>query len=151
MKDDRLRSPVKLDYIEALGRATYTFASLEWQVVWCAERIKPSSIEKVVDKEMTAGAIAKFFADVVRNMPKIREREELTILAVRFMELVKVRNNIIHGKPCKGPNGESRLSGNKVIEISDLEQAADDFVECGGKFNSLYYGFLKTYEPAKGT
>nr|WP_288256503.1 hypothetical protein [uncultured Pseudomonas sp.] len=151
MKGDRLRSPVKLDYIEALGRATYTFASLEWQVVWCAEKIQPSSIRKIVDKEMTAGTIANFFVNVVRNMPKIPEREELAILAARFMELVKVRNNIIHGKPCTGPNGESRLSGNKVIEIPDLEQAADDFVECGGKLNSLYYGFLKTYEPTKGT
>lgn len=150
MKDDRLRSPVKLDYIEALGRAIYTFASLEWQVVWCAEKIQPSSIRKIVDKEMTAGTIANFFINAVRNMPKIPEREELELLATRFMELVKVRNNIIHGKPCTGPNGESRLSGKKVIEIPDLEQAADDFVECGIKLNSLYYDFLKTYEPIKG-
>lgn len=149
MKNDRLRSPVKIDYVEALGRATYTFATLEWQVVWCAEKIQPNSIRKIVDAEMTAGKIAKLFNDVVRNMPKSTNREELKSLAARFKELVVVRNNILHGKPCTGPNGEPRLSGDKIIEIPDLEQAADDFVECSGKLNFLFYGFLKSYQPVK--
>lgn len=147
MKDDRLRSPVKHDYVEALGRATYTFATLEWQVVWCTEIIQPRSIHKIIDKEMTAGAIAKFFNDVVRNMPNTPERKELSILALEFMGLVKVRNDIIHGKPCTGPNGEPRLSGSKILEISDLEKAADNFVECDVKLNAMFYGFLKGYKP----
>lgn len=151
MKDDRLRSPVKNDYIEALGRAAYTFATLEWQVVWCVEKIRPNSIRKIIAEEMTAGKIAKLFIDAARNMPKSSAREELRTLASRFMELVSVRNNILHGKPCTGPNGEPRLSGSNVIEIPDFESAADDFVECNGKLNALFYDFLETYEAAGKT
>jgi hypothetical protein len=147
-KDDRLRSPVKPDYVEALGRAAFTFATCEWQVVWCAEKISPGSLQKIVGEELTAGKIAKRFIDVCRNMPKSKEREALVNAAKRFSDLVEERNRILHGKPCTGPNGEARLSGSGVIEIGDLENAADAFVECSGELNALFYGFLKTYTPA---
>lgn len=147
MKDDRLRCPVEKSYVEAIGMATYTFARLEWQVVWCMEKISPESIRKVVGEEMTAGTIAKRFMDATRNMPKSKEREQLKNLSKRFMKLVQVRNNIMHGKPCTSPEGEQRLSGKEVIEIDDLANAADDFVECGGELNALFYGYLSTYTP----
>lgn len=147
MKDDRLRSPVKTEYVKAIGLATYTFASLEWQVVWCMEKIKPESIHKVVSEKMTAGTIAKKFIEVTRNMPKSKEREQLKILAQKFIKLVQIRNQIMHGKPCTSPNGDQRLSSDQIIEITTLENAADDFTECGGKLNNLFYGFLDTYEP----
>jgi hypothetical protein len=147
MKDDRLRSPVKPEYVEAIGRAAYTFASCEWQVAWSCERIQPGSLQKLVDEELTAGRIAKKFIDLCRNMPKSKEREELQAIAQRFAELVLVRNAILHGKPCTAPDGEQRLSADKIIEISDLEIAADDFVECGSKLNEIYYRFLNSYMP----
>ncbi len=147
MKNDRLRCPVEKTYIEAIGLAAYTFSRLEWQVVWCMEKILPASIHKVVSEEMTAGTIAKKFIDATRNMPKSREREELNVLAQRFMELVQVRNNIMHGKPCTSQEGTQRLSGKNIIEVADLENAADDFTECAGKLNSLSYGFLTSYVP----
>ena len=144
MKGDRLRCPVDKNYVEALGRAVYAFASLEWQVVWSIEKIRPESIHKIVGEEMTAGKIAKKFIDATRNMSKISERDELQILASEFKDLVEVRNNIVHGKPCTSPHGDQRLSGDNVIETIDLENAADDFVECNGKLNSLFYDFLLT-------
>lgn len=149
MKDDRLRCPVEKEYVEALGLAAYTFARLEWQVVWCMEKIRPKSIHKVVGEEMTAGTIAKKFIDATRNMPKSKEREALKKLAQKFMELVQIRNQIMHGKPCTSPNGDQRLSNNEIIEIATLESSADDFVECGGKLNDLFYGFLKTMNQRK--
>lgn len=145
MKDDRLRCPVEKNYVKALGLASYTFASLEWQVVWCMEKIRSDSIHKVVNDEMTAGKIAKKFIDATRNMPKSSEREQLKILATKFMDLIQVRNDIMHGKPCTSPQGDQRLSGDKIIEIVDLENAADDFVECSKKLNTLFYNFLSTY------
>lgn len=147
MKDDRLRCPVEKEYVEAIGLTAYTFASLEWQVVWCMEKIKPESIRKVVGEEMTAGTIAKKFIDATRNMPKSKERELLKGCAQKFMELVQVRNQIMHGKPCTSPNDEQRLSNKGIIEIATLESAADDFVECGNKLNELFYSFLQTYQP----
>jgi len=147
MSDERKLVPVDPDYISALGLATYAFARCEWQVVWCSEKICPGSVTKIVSDEMTAGKIGKHFANIVRNMPKSKERDELSLLASEFLALVDERNRIIHGKPCTAPNGEQRLSGNGIIEISNLEQAADAFTVCSRKLNSLFYGFLQTYVP----
>ena len=145
MKNQRLTSPVKQDYIDAIGRAAYLFSSLEWQVVHCANKIKPGIIHKITGDEMTAGKIAKTFKDLVNNMPRSKQRDELAVLAEQFMKLKDVRNGIIHGKPCTGPNGEPRLWYDKILEINDLEKAADDFAECGSKLNAMFYGFLSEH------
>lgn len=147
MNDDRLRSPVKSDYSNALGLAVFTFATCEWQVVSCSEKIRPGSVRRIVADELTAGKIAKFFIDVTRNMPRSKEREELRQAAETFAQLVERRNTIVHGKPCTGPNGEARLSSEQVLEIGDLEAAADAFTACGIELNRLYYGFLSTFTP----
>ena len=147
MHNDRLRSPVKSDYAHAVGLAVYTFATCEWQVVWCSEKIRPGSLSKLTTDERTAGKIAKFFIDLTRNMPKSKEREELRKAAETFARLVDIRNSIVHGKPCTGPNGEARLSSPHVLEIPDLEKAADAFTTCGIELNRLFYGFLSTYTP----
>ena len=149
MADERKRVPVDPEYIQALGLATYAFARCEWQVVWCCERIQPGALNKIVSEEMTAGAIAKRFTNVVRNMPKSKEREELAALADEFMALVSERNRIVHGKPCTAPGGEQRLSGPSIIEAVDLERAADAFAACGSKLNSMFYGFLSSDVPVK--
>jgi hypothetical protein len=117
-------------------------------VVWCCERICPGSLSKTVGEELTAGKIAKRFLDLTRNMPASGNREKLKKFAATFASMVSDRNQILHGKPCTGPNGEARLSGTKVIEISDLEDAADAFSECSIELNELFYGFLSTYQPA---
>lgn len=147
MSDERKLIPADPEYLSALGLATYAFARCEWQVVWCSEKVYPGSVTKITSEEMTAGTIGKHFANIVRNMPKSKEREELSSLASEFLALVNERNRIIHGKPCTAPSGAQRLSGNGIIEISDLEKAADAFTVCGGKLNSLFYGFLQSYVP----
>ena len=144
-KGDRLRNPVKPDYVQALGLAAFTFATLEWQVVWSCERIQPGALRKIVDEALTAGTIAKRFIDLSRNMPKSEEREILKQIAADFSSLVITRNQILHGKPCAGQNGDSRLSSMGIIEIPELEEAADAFTECASRLNSIYYGFLMTY------
>jgi hypothetical protein len=148
-KDRRLRQAVKPDYISALGMAAWSFASLEWQVVWCCEKIKPGSLRRIVDEEMTAGIIAKRFIDLTRNMQRSPEREKLKELASEFSSLVQLRNRILHGKPCTGPNGESRLSSTAVLEIPDLEHAADAFALCSSSLNGLSHGFLASYKPSE--
>jgi len=148
MKNDRNRQPVKPDYTHALGQAAYCFAICEWNVVWSCEKIHPGTLQKIVEDELTAGKIAKRFIDLVRNMPKSTERDELSSVAQEFADLVQVRNSILHGKPCTGPNGEARLSASGVLEINDLEDAADKFSECSIKVNVLLHGFLNTYVSA---
>lgn len=147
MSDERMRIPCDSKYISALGLTTFAFARCEWQVVWCAEKIRPGSVDKIVREEMTAGSIGKYFTNVVRNMPRSSARDELSELATQFLALVEVRNGIIHGKPCTSPEGQQRLAGQRVIEIVDLAAAADAFAALGTKLNSLFYGFLQTYVP----
>lgn len=147
MKGHRNRQPVKPDYTHALGQAAFCFCICEWNVIWSCERISPGALREMVDEELTAGRIAKRFIDLVRNMPKSAAREELSAAAQEFARLVQVRNEILHGKPCTGPNSEARLSSSRVLEIVDLEDAADAFSECSSKVNGLLHGFLKTYVP----
>ena len=147
MKDDRLRQPSKPDYAHALGTATFCFAICEWNAVYCAERIHPGSLNAFMKDELTAGKIAKKLIDLTRNMPKSAERKELITAAQAFADLVPLRNNILHGKPCTGPNGEARLSATNVLEISDLQNAADEFSACSIELNRLLHGFLSTYKP----
>lgn len=151
MRDDRLRQQVGSDYAAALGLAAYCFASCEWNVVWCTERISPGSLKRITGDEMTAGRIARFFINVTRNMPRLPERDELQSLAATFAELVLLRNRIAHGKPCSGPSGESRLSAQSILEISDLEEAADAFSTCSIALNRMLHGFLATYHQASAT
>ena len=96
---------------------------------------------------LAAGKIAKRFLDITRNMPPSAGREKLKASAERFATLVETRNQILHGKPCTGPNGESRLSSSKVLEIPDLENAADAFSQCSIELNEQFYGFLASYHP----
>lgn len=146
MKGDRLRQPIKADYTQAVGTAAFCFAICEWNAVYCAERIRPGALDKIIKDELTAGKIAKKLLDLAKNMPKSREREDLIAAAQSFADLVPLRNEILHGKPCTGPNGEARLSGHSVIEIPDLERAADAFSTCSIELNRLLYGFLATYK-----
>lgn len=147
MGNERLRQPIKSDYTEALGTAAFCFSFCEWNAVYCAERIRPGSLRQFVDEELTAGKIARKLNDLTRNMPKSNEREELVAAAKAFADLVTLRNNILHGKPCTGPSGEARLSAAQILEIPDLEKAADSFSACGIELNRLLHGFLSTYKP----
>lgn len=147
MSDDRLRQPIKPDYTHALGVATFCFAICEWNAVYCAERIKPGSLNKFVEDELTAGKIAKKLLDLARNMPPKKERAEIIAVAQAFADIVPLRNSILHGKPCTGPNGDARLSASSVMEIPDLERAADEFSTCSIELNRLLHGFLATYSP----
>lgn len=139
MKEARFRIPVEEDYLLAIGRAVYSFAYLEWQVVWCCEKIRPGSLHRITKEEMTAGKIARVFTNVARNMRPSPLRDELANFAARFSELVKTRNQIVHGKPCTGPNGQARLSADSIWEIPALEDAADQFAQCSIELNDLYY------------
>jgi hypothetical protein len=147
MKNARLRQPVKSDYANALGVATFCFAICEWNAVSCAERIHPGSLRNFVGDELTAGRIAKKLLDLSRNMPPSAEREEITSAAQIFLNVITIRNRIIHGKPCTGPSGEARISAHQVLEIADLEDAADAFSSCSIELNRLLHGYLSTYTP----
>jgi len=147
MKDDRLRQPIDPDYMHALGIAAFCFAICEWNAVYCAERISPGSLGTFIKDKSTAGDIATKLINLARNMPITAERNELVAAAQAFAGLVPLRNSILHGKPCTGPNGKARVSYTKVFEIPDFQDAADAFSACSIELNRLLQGFLSTYKP----
>jgi hypothetical protein len=147
MKDDRLRQPIDPDYMHALGTAAFCFAICEWNAVYCAERISPGSLGTFIKDKSTAGDIATKLINLARNMPITAERNELVAAAQAFAGLVPLRNSILHGKPCTGPNGKARVSYTKVFEIPDFQDAADAFSACSIELNRLLHGFLSTYKP----
>lgn len=147
MTNSRLRQPIEDSFAHALGVAAFCFAICEWNAVYCAQRIKPGSLHRYLKDELTAGKIAKKLCDLVRNMPKSKERGELQEAAEEFSDLVPLRNSILHGKPCSNIDGSARLSADKIFEVSDLEAAADRFSDCSHKLNLLLHGFLATHQP----
>lgn len=142
MNNARARTPLDASYAESLGTVAYCFASCEWNVAWCCERIAPGSLDKFRTDRSTAGQIGKHFKNLVRNMPPSSARKELAELADAFLVLVELRNDMLHGKPCTALGGAQRLSGSQIWEISDLNLAADRFTECSIAVNGLLHGFL---------
>jgi hypothetical protein len=133
--------------MHALGTAAFCFAICEWNAVYCAERISPGSLGTFIKDKSTAGDIATKLINLARNMPITAERNELVAAAQAFAGLVPLRNSILHGKPCTGPNGKARVSYTKVFEIPDFQDAADAFSACSIELNRLLHGFLSTYKP----
>ena len=132
--------PLDPDYIRAFGRAMFIFARLEWQAVWCCEKISPGIIQPL--SERTAGHVAKTLLSLVDRTPPA-VRVQFQEAANRFNELVVVRNKLAHGRPCTVPEGEQRLSFVGGTWTGDsIDQAADDFAECGAELNKLFYGAL---------
>lgn len=145
MKGDRLRIPMDSGYGHALGVAMYAFSRLEWDVIWCCERLQPNSIYKLT--ELTSGVVKKRFRKLATEVSDDALRERLLRAADRFDPLVDLRNDFVHGRPMTDTDGGQRVSGDSgPWTIERLNDIADEFTECSSVFNALLYGPLK--EPA---
>lgn len=141
MKNDRLLVPVAEGDLLALGRATYTFARLEWQVVWCMEKLTPGYVRQLGRK--TAGNIADDFKKAVGVLTDPNLRAQLTPPADDFKRLVGERNGILHGKPGTASDGAQLLFRDGAAwTTTRLEDAADEFAGCERVLNGIFYGAL---------
>jgi hypothetical protein len=143
MNDIRLRMTLDNDYSNALGRAVYVFATLEWNIVWCAERLQPGFLKKI--RGLTAGQIGTAFISVVTSIHDNALQSEIMPLALRFQDLVRRRNSLLHGKPCTAQDGLQRLFAEAVgvFHLSDIHSMADDFASCSIELNRLLHGPLR--------
>ena len=109
MNDQSERIPVADDYLRALGRATYNFAYLEWDISWLAETLQPGFLGRC--STMTAGNIACCFYNLVDILDDtVADKDGLQALARDFKELVSDRNSLLHGHPHTALTGEQRLA-----------------------------------------
>jgi hypothetical protein len=134
MRDDRLRIQVDPTYVSALGLATYAFALLEWNAVWCCERTSPGIIGSLPDR--TAGSIAKKLIRLATR--STIGTNDLLPLALDFQGMVSLRNDLLHAKPGSDSDGAQRLFRNgQPWSIEAINDAADAFVACSLRFNAL--------------
>lgn len=142
-KNERLKIPCETQYVAALGLTAYAFARLEWNAVWCCERIQPGIIRELSEK--TAGGIAKKLISLATALLPSSNKDQLLMVANEFQELVKTRNAILHGKPGTAKDGGQRLFRNgKVWTREDFDDASDKFTACSMRLNSFLYGFLES-------
>jgi hypothetical protein len=146
MKGDRMRISIDDPYVEALGRAAYAFALLEWNAIWCCERMEPKYMHKpgrAKSKKRTAGEIAE---DLVTWSKNHLHRSACLPPARKFQRLVKVRNRIVHGKPAHEASiGKDRLFNDGVAwTTAMINDEADNFTECSDLLNQLLHNELQT-------
>jgi len=141
MADERFRIAIDEPYLVALGRALFIFAELEWNAVWCAERLQAGYTNTVGTK--TAGQVAADFDQLTRAMAAGCVAERTALAARDFRRLVGVRNDIMHAQPCHAPTGEERLvRRGEIWMIPELEAAADEFAACSIELNELFHHWL---------
>jgi hypothetical protein len=141
LADERLHVPVDPGYAAALGLAIYCFASLEWNAVWCCERMEPGSIADLEDR--TAGRVADTLSHLVKQLPISAEQLELQSAAADFRFLVGTRNNLVHAKPGTAADGAQALfrHGDQWTH-AELQGVADAFTACSARLNKALHGFL---------
>lgn len=142
MTEHRLRQPIQKGYAEALGMATYCFAICEWNAIYCAEKLRPGTIVDINKKKFTAGRIARNLLSFSEGVSEADHRQRLVAAAKRFVELVNLRNAIMHAKPCTGLDSKPYLSSSEIIRIEDLIDAANKFSACSIELNDIFHNIL---------
>ncbi len=141
MKGARHRISVAPEYVVFLGQAAYIFATLEWNAVWCCERILPGYIRAL--SERTAGRIAEKFVELASTLPAGPDKDECCLAAEEFKQLVKQRNALLHAKPGTAPGGEQRLfRRGGAWSVTMIEDVADEFAASSLRLNALLHGAL---------
>lgn len=98
-------------------------------------------------RKKTAGRIANDLRELVDRILDPAVKAACEAAALRFQELVPVRNGILHGKPGTAPDQAQRLFRDGTVwNLEDVDAAADDFAECGDALNALLYGVLRDGE-----
>jgi hypothetical protein len=145
MAGERLLVPMEDAYATSLGRALYVFATLEWNVVWCCERMQPTYIRNRGRK--TAGQIAASFLAFARVYPNYGARDQFEKAGDQFKRIVDKRNTLVHANPATAPGGAQRLLHKGHQWTTDaVDAVADEFALCSRTFNAFLYGELKRKE-----
>jgi hypothetical protein len=141
LNNARTSMPVDPEYTAALGLAVYAFALLEWNAVWCCEKLKPGIIDDLDDR--TAGRVADTLLSLVKHLPGSWDQSDLLAQATRFQALTRTRNNLLHARPGTSSDGNHRLfrDGDQWT-LDEIKAVADAFCDCGMRLDAHLHGFL---------
>lgn len=129
-------------YAEAIGRATYAFAVMEWNAIWCCEVLGEREAAELGNR--TAGVVADEFKDLARREADPDLRTALVGAGQRFHHLVRVRNALAHGEPGRSEDGRAILvHEGRPWTLDGILGAAQDFAECSARLENLLNGPLR--------
>nr|WP_321484106.1 hypothetical protein [uncultured Cohaesibacter sp.] len=142
--NERNLIPQDADYFHAIGLAIVAFARLEWNAVWCCERLKSGYIQTIEIKKKTAGKIAMDLEELFLKLEDTELRKKVLPLATSFKTIVADRNALLHGKPGTAPNGDQRLfrHGDQWT-IDAVNRFSDACVQASTLLNALLYDEFK--------
>lgn len=141
MKGGRLRVPTDDAYFHSVGLAMICFARLEWDAVWCCEKITSGYLQTVGRK--TAGQIAADLVKLASPHPNAAVVASLAGPAAEFKRLVVRRNDLMYANPATAPNGDQRLfRGSVEWTIADIDDLADEFAAAAGPLNHHLHHLL---------
>ncbi|APO93712.1 hypothetical protein [Xanthomonas vesicatoria] len=143
MSDERLSVPQDPEYFAAMGLATIAFARLEWNAVWCCERLAPGYLQTIEPKKKTAGVVARDLEKFAKRLPN-RELGELILpLAEEFGAVVELRNGLLHARPGTAPDLAQRLFRyGQVWSIDKINEFSDRCTRAGQPLNALLHAQL---------
>ena len=134
------------DYAQALGLFLWCVAGLEDNVVSSIKLIAPESTQQF--EKFTTQNIAEFFKARVSSMTQSQEKQELLSAADEFLQLVPLRNQIVHGGTATHEGKHMVVSTHgSPLTLVDIQNAASSFRKCQGRIYPILSGFLKTYKP----
>lgn len=144
MSNDRLRIPQDPAYFHAFGLAAVAFSRLEWDAVWCCERLQLGYINTVERGKKTAGHIGTDLNRLFSRVSDTGLRTKIVPFATEFYEISQERNGLLHGKPGTAPNGDQRLFRHGVEwSIEAVNEFSDRCVRAGMPLNALLYDELQ--------
>ena len=115
------RIPMNKEYIEALGKAVYSFAYYEWTIIYIIEQFDTGYVGLYSRSKtpITSGNVFRQFEKILigNNDPMLNKCKNT------FKELKDERNALIHWHPCTSKDGRQVLNYQASIDknIHDLQ------------------------------
>lgn len=145
------RIPADPEYLQALGRAAYNFAYLEWVVIWIIVKLSPDgfgSVPKGEPSSKIATALARAVAQTRPALTASLRKRLVKEVEHPFREAIKRRNKLLHAHPYTAKAGNQQLGGGGIEwPMAEVDSAARMFEEAAIACNSLFHGDLKKERP----
>ncbi len=153
MSNDRLLIPQDPDCFHAIGLAAVAFARLEWDAVWCCQRLEDGYINTIEPRRKTAGKIAEDLERLFSRIADTDLRLKVVPFAAEFSAAVQERNGLLHGKPPErtscAAHGPADLSGTPGPASCGLRPSAS---RCAaGRIRPARRNRHRTASDARGT
>jgi hypothetical protein len=134
------------EYLEAIGKAVYVFARVEWNIIWIVAKLKPDYFNETrsPDQKLTSTITKDLWAALAAATSlDTAMRARITSAVREFERLTKRRNHLVHAHPFTDAEGKQRLgkteerhwSMEKIRTLIAELEASDR--ETGGLVHSL--------------